>query len=118
MQAVMILRGNEPTWAEAKRQLGEQRTLGRGFIGLVFVDQVNTVYQACAQAAWGTVETHPSTPSPGAQRTKHPLGSLGVWSRNWLFLPQPRENCSEAVRMHGKSRGQETSVPHGDKTRK
>ncbi|XP_047688045.1 dynein axonemal heavy chain 2 isoform X1 [Prionailurus viverrinus] len=24
MQAVMILRGNEPTWAEAKRQLGEQ----------------------------------------------------------------------------------------------
>ena len=23
MQAVMILRGNEPTWAEAKRQLGE-----------------------------------------------------------------------------------------------
>ncbi|CAO2643767.1 Dynein axonemal heavy chain 2 [Lemmus lemmus] len=25
MQAVMILRGNEPTWAEAKRQLGKQR---------------------------------------------------------------------------------------------
>ncbi|TFJ95877.1 protein kinase [Platysternon megacephalum] len=24
MQAVMILRGNEPTWAEAKRQLGEE----------------------------------------------------------------------------------------------
>ncbi|NIG61989.1 dynein heavy chain 2, axonemal-like [Pontoporia blainvillei] len=24
LQAVMILRGNEPTWAEAKRQLGEQ----------------------------------------------------------------------------------------------
>lgn len=23
MQAVMILRGNEPTWVEAKRQLGE-----------------------------------------------------------------------------------------------
>lgn len=23
MQAVMILRGNEPTWAEAKRQLGK-----------------------------------------------------------------------------------------------
>lgn len=27
MQAVMILRGNEPTWAEAKRQLGKQRAL-------------------------------------------------------------------------------------------
>lgn len=26
MQAVMILRGNEPTWAEAKRQLGELDT--------------------------------------------------------------------------------------------
>ena len=24
MEAVMILRGNEPTWAEAKRQLGKE----------------------------------------------------------------------------------------------
>lgn len=24
MEAVMILRGNEPTWAEAKRQLGNK----------------------------------------------------------------------------------------------
>lgn len=29
MQAVMILRGNEPTWAEAKRQLGKLESHGR-----------------------------------------------------------------------------------------
>lgn len=41
MQAVMILRGNEPTWAEAKRQLGKQRALlEETFICLVFIDQV------------------------------------------------------------------------------
>ena len=27
MEAVMILRGNEPTWAEAKRQLGNNETI-------------------------------------------------------------------------------------------
>lgn len=27
MEAVMILRGNEPTWAEAKRQLGNTTSL-------------------------------------------------------------------------------------------
>lgn len=29
MQAVMILQGKEPTWAEAKRQLGERQQGGR-----------------------------------------------------------------------------------------
>lgn len=65
MQAVMILRGNEPTWAEAKRQLGEQRTLGRrGFIGLVFVDQVNTVYQALCTGCLGDRGDTPQHPVP------------------------------------------------------
>lgn len=29
MEAVMILRGADPTWAEAKRQLGEQDFIGQ-----------------------------------------------------------------------------------------
>ena len=28
MEAVMILRGNEPTWSEAKRQLGKPTPMG------------------------------------------------------------------------------------------
>lgn len=35
MQAVMILRGCEPTWAEAKRQLGTSRSLLNHFITLM-----------------------------------------------------------------------------------
>jgi dynein heavy chain len=30
MEAVMILRGNEPTWAEAKRQLGNSGRINTG----------------------------------------------------------------------------------------
>ncbi|XP_069857585.1 dynein axonemal heavy chain 2 isoform X2 [Dipodomys merriami] len=37
MQAVMILRGNEPTWAEAKRQLGEQNFIK----SLIYFDKDN-----------------------------------------------------------------------------
>ncbi|XP_028725159.1 dynein heavy chain 2, axonemal [Peromyscus leucopus] len=62
MQAVMILRGNEPTWAEAKRQLGEQRTLGRGFIGLVFVDQAFLLPNPNPKAFSGTLETFQGLP--------------------------------------------------------
>ena len=33
MEAVMILRGNEPTWAEAKRQLGN----GKSIFGVIIL---------------------------------------------------------------------------------
>ena len=33
MEAVMILRGNEPTWAEAKRQLGN----GNSIFGVIIL---------------------------------------------------------------------------------
>lgn len=38
MQAVMTLLGKEPTWAEAKRQLGERRHRAE------FVKDINTKY--------------------------------------------------------------------------
>lgn len=34
MEAVMILRGNEPTWAEAKRQLGKNYFYGNKIFNL------------------------------------------------------------------------------------
>ncbi|XP_053319883.1 dynein axonemal heavy chain 2 [Spea bombifrons] len=53
MQAVMILRGNEPTWAEAKRQLGESNFIKQ----LINFDKDNIsertlkkIGQYCAQA--------------------------------------------------------------------
>lgn len=36
MEAVMILRGNEPTWAEAKRQLGNEESVHCGFYNVFY----------------------------------------------------------------------------------
>lgn len=85
MQAVMILRGNEPTWAEAKRQLGELRAWARSGPGL-----------AQGTCPTGTLR---NTAQEGREVMSMHENSLGG-NRNWLLSPQPKDKCSKAVRTH------------------
>lgn len=49
MQAVMILRGNEPSWAEAKRQLGKPERMG-------WLTRVHLTYPSAVRRALGETD--------------------------------------------------------------
>merc|ERR1739838_834425 len=76
MQAVMILRGQEPTWAEAKRQLGDQNFIKQ----LVHFDKDNMsdrVLKKIGQQYVANPEFQPDT----VGRVSYAAQSLCMWVR-------------------------------------